>query len=263
MRFAANLSTLFAELPLLARVGAAASLGFEGVEIWFPYEVDAKVLRAELARHEVQCVTMNTQPGNVGRGDWGLAVDATRRTEFLASVEIAAAYAAEIGCPKIHAMSGGVPQGVTREASWEVFARNIDDACVIAARHGLILMIEPLNEIDRPSFLLTRQSQAIALIEQLGRENLKIMLDLFHLQRGEGNLIERMRQSLPHAAHVQIADVPGRHEPGSGEINFATVFRALKQLGWTGWIGCEYFPSDGTLASFGWLEAHGIELRAR
>lgn len=253
MKFAANLSTLFAELPLLARIEAAASFGFKGVEIWFPYEISPQILRAELEHHDMQCVSMNTQPGNVDLGDWGLAVDAARRTEFLESVEIAADYAAAIGCPRFHVMSGPVPPGKTQEESWEVFARNIDDACTLAARRNLTLMIEPLNKIDRPTFLLTRQSQARALIEQLGRSNLKIMLDVFHLQRGEGNLIERLRHSLPYAAHVQIADVPGRHEPGTGEINFDKVLEALEHLGWEGWIGCEYFPSNSTASSFTWL----------
>ncbi|SFQ01892.1 hydroxypyruvate isomerase family protein [Variovorax sp. 770b2] len=263
MKFSANLSTLFTELPLLSRVGAAASHGFKGVEIWFPYELDARVLRTELESHDVECVMINTQPGNVEKGDWGLAVDAKRRTEFLESVEVAADYAAAIGCPRIHAMSGTLPPDKTREASWDVFARNIDDACTVAARRNLTLMIEPLNEIDRPTFLLTRQSQAIDLIEQLDRENLKIMLDVFHLQRGEGNLIERLRESLPHAAHVQIADVPGRHEPGTGEINFVMVLRTLEQLEWKEWVGCEYFPSENTSASFAWLAALGSQMRSR
>ncbi len=134
-----------------------------------------------------------------------------------------------------------------------MYCENIALACAIAKRHARQVLVEPLNAIDRPTYLLSRQAEAIELIDSLGCDNLRIMLDLYHLQRGEGNLIERMRASLPYAGHVQFADVPGRHEPGTGEINFPAVFAELERLQYQGWIGCEYFPRTTTLESFGWM----------
>lgn len=255
LKFSANLSTLFQEHALLDRVTAAAAAGFKGVEIWFPYEVPAHALRERLDAYGLQCVMINTVPGDTARGDWGLAVDVRRRSEFIASVQQALDYAQAIGCTRVHVMSGAVPQDRSLADAEAAFAHSIADACDMAREVGITVMIEPLNHIDRPTFYLTRQAQAIALVRELARDNLGIMLDLFHLQRGEGNLIERMLQSLPYAAHVQFADVPGRHEPGTGEIHFPRVFAALVQANWSGWVGCEYFPVGTTAASLGWMHA--------
>ncbi|GAB2911668.1 hydroxypyruvate isomerase family protein [Paraburkholderia jirisanensis] len=255
LKFSANLSTLFQDRPLLERLTAARAAGFDAVEMWFPYEIPAATLHAAMRECNLEMVGINSAPGDVGAGDWGLAADPRRRSAFLESVHEAMEYAQAIGCPSVHVMAGIVDATVTREAAWDVYQTNIDEACEIAARRGLTVMIEPLNAIDRPAYLLNRQQQAIDLIDTLRRSNLKIMLDLFHLQRGEGNLIERMRASLPYAAHVQIADVPGRHEPGTGEINFANVFAALEAAQWQGWVGCEYLPAAGTEAGLGWMKA--------
>jgi hydroxypyruvate isomerase len=255
LKFSANLSTLFQDRPLLERLPAARAAGFEAVEMWFPYEIEAATLHAALRDHGLDMIGINSAPGNVAAGDWGLAADPQRRDAFRDSVHEAIAYAHAIGCPNVHVMAGIVAAAVTREAAWDVYQANIDEACALAAQHGLTVMIEPLNAVDRPAYLLNRQQQAIGLIETLQRPNLKIMLVLFHLQRGEGNLIERMRASLPYAAHVQIADVPGRHEPGTGEINFPKVFAELDAAGWQGWVGCEYLPVAGTEAGLAWMQS--------
>ncbi|MDQ7979811.1 TIM barrel protein [Paraburkholderia sp. SARCC-3016] len=252
-KFSANLSTLFQDRPLAERIAAARASGFHAVEMWFPYDVPPARLRDTLLAHGLPMIGINTAPGNVNAGDWGLAADPRRRSAFIESLHEAFEYAQVIGCPNVHVMAGIVDASLSHEAAWDAYRANIDEACGMAARHALTVMIEPLNSVDRPTYLLTKQQQAIALIETLKRPNLKIMLDLFHVQRGEGNLIERMLASLPYAAHIQIADVPGRHEPGTGEINYPKVFEALQSAGWSGWIGAEYFPADGTQAGLGWM----------
>ena len=252
LRFSANLSTMFQELPLIERFAAAAAAGFKAVELWFPYEIPAEHLANELKTNSLVCVGINSPPGDTAKGDWGVAVDPARRGEFTEGVEQAMAYAQAIDCA-VHVMAGIPAQRLQAAEAWQIYQDNIAAACATAKRYGRQVLVEPLNAIDRPTYLLSRQSQAIELIEALGRDNLRIMLDLFHVQRGEGNLTERMRKSLPYAGHVQIADVPGRHEPGTGEINYAFMFAELERLGYAGWIGCEYFPRASTVEGLGWM----------
>ncbi|MDO9406488.1 MAG: TIM barrel protein [Polaromonas sp.] len=254
LRFSANLSTLFQQLPLRERFSAAAAAGFEAVEVWFPYEIPASELAALLKDHGLVCVGINSPPGDVSQGDWGLALDRSRQNLFDDSVAQAMAYAEAIDCPNVHVMAGNRVAGVSEAQALQDYSASIERACAIARRHGRRVMVEPLNAVDRPTYFLTRQQQAIDLIDALQQDNLGLMLDLFHLQRGEGNLVERMRRSLPYAAHVQIADVPGRHEPGTGEINFPFVFAELERLGYDGWIGCEYLPAGDTVDGLGWLQ---------
>ncbi len=255
LRFSANLSTLFQELPLAARFEAAARAGFDAVEMWFPYEIPAPQMRALLEAHGQRCVGINTLAGDARRGDWGLAADPARRDAFDASVEQAFNYAQAIGCPNVHVLAGQIEPGAPFQPAWDHYLHCLGAAADRAAARNLTVIIEPLNRLDRPRYLLNTQAQALEALAVLNRANLKIMLDLYHVQRGEGNLIERLRVSLPHAAHVQIADNPGRHEPGTGEIRFDSVFAEIASSGYAGWIGCEYLPSGPTVESFGWLEA--------
>jgi hydroxypyruvate isomerase len=253
LNFSANLSTLFQELPLASRFGAAARAGFEAVEVWFPYELASNDVAMLLAEHRLRCVGINSPAGNVMTGDWGLAADPGRVEDFTSSAEQAIAYAQEIGCSNVHIMAGLVGLQTDRKQAWENYLHCLDFACSLAAQASITIMIEPLNSIDRPRYLLNTQAQALEAIETLRKTNLRVMLDLFHLQRGEGNLIDRMMKSLPYAAHVQIADNPGRHEPGTGEINFDAVFRTLQDAGYSGYIGCEYLPLRTSETSFGWM----------
>jgi hydroxypyruvate isomerase len=255
LRFSAHLSTLFTELPLAARFAAAARAGFEAVEIWSPYEMPAEEMADLLRANGLQCVGINSAGGDTLDGERGLAVDPGRRHEFLHSVEQAMEYARAIDCANVHVLAGAAAAGSSPAEAWQVYRHNLGAACDIAQRHGRVVMIEALNAIDRPNYLLTRQEEALAVVSALGRDNLRILFDLFHVQRGQGNLIERLRASLPHAAHVQIADVPGRHEPGTGEINFPRVFAELESAGYAGWIGCEYLPLNSTAEGLGWREA--------
>jgi hydroxypyruvate isomerase len=254
LRFSANLSTLFQELPLASRFEAAAKAGFDAVELWFPYEIPAPQMRTLLEAHGLRCVGINSPAGDIQRGDWGLAADPTRREAFDASVEQAFDYAQAIGCANVHVMAGQIEAGAPWQPAWDHYLQCMGAAADRAAARNLTVMIEPLNRLDRPRYLLNTQAQALEALATLNRPNLKIMLDVYHLQRGEGNLIERLRASLPHAAHVQIADNPGRHEPGTGEIRFDTVFAEIERSGYAGTIGCEYLPSGSTAESFGWLE---------
>jgi hydroxypyruvate isomerase len=224
LKFSANLSTLFPELPLVDRFAAAARAGFDAVEVWFPYEIPAEQMRDILRANGQVCVGINSPAGDAARTDWGLAVDSRRQAECDASVDVAMRYAQAIDCPCVHVMAGQLTEGLSFDHAWQNYLACIERACRTAERFGRTVMIEPLNVIDRPKYILSRQAQALDVIATLDYSNLKIMLDLFHLQRGEGNLIERIRQSLPHAAHVQIADNPGRHQPGTGEIHFDAVF---------------------------------------
>lgn len=253
LHFSANLSTLFQELPLAARFEAAASAGFDAVEMWFPYEIPAAQMRELLTTYGLRCVGINSSAGDTQRGDWGLAADPARRAAFDASVAQAFDYAEAIGCPSVHVMAGQIEEGAPRQPAWDHYLECVGAAADRAAERGLVVMIEPLNALDRPRYLLNTQAQALEVLGTLKRPNLKIMLDLYHVQRGEGNLIERMRASLPHAAHVQIADNPGRHEPGTGEIRFDHVFAELERSRYAGLIGCEYLPSGASAESFGWM----------
>jgi len=253
LRFSANLSTLYQDRPLLERLPAAKAAGFDAVEVWFPYEVQADRFADALATYQLTCVGINTPAGDVAAGDWGLATDPKQAADFDASVELAMRYAWIIGCPNVHVMAGQPGDHISETVAWTTYRSSLRRAIDIAETHGRKPMIEPLNALDRPRYLLQRQDQAISLIEEFGRDRLALMLDLFHLQRGEGNLIERMRRSLPYAAHVQFADVPGRHEPGTGEIQFENVFAELEATGWLGWIGAEYLPVAGTDEGLGWM----------
>ncbi|MCW1411254.1 TIM barrel protein [Rhizobium sp. 1AS11] len=253
MRFSANLSTLFQDIPFNERFGAAAAAGFDAVEMWFPYEVPAADLSRLLSDKGLRCVGINSAAGNIDVGDWGLATDERLTDAFHSSILEAFQYAREIGCPNVHVMAGNVTGPDARREAWEIYLRNITNACELAAQYGVTVMIEALNVVDRPNYLLNNQAQALDAVRRVDKRNLKIMLDLFHLQRGEGNLIERMRESLPHAVHIQIADNPGRHEPGTGEINFPLLFEEIEAAQYGGHIGCEYFPSNRMLDDLSWM----------
>lgn len=254
LRFSANLSTMFQELPLLERLPAARAAGFEAIEVWFPYEVDSARFAEGLKANNLICVGINSPAGNPSEGDWGLATEPDRVADFERSVHDSMQYAQAINCLNVHVMAGQPPAHIDQALAWDTYRSNLRRAIVISEHYGRSIMIEPLNALDRPRYLLQRQEQAISIIDELGRDRIGLMLDLFHLQRGEGNLVERMRHSLPYATHVQIADVPGRHEPGTGEIRFEKVFEELA-ASWSGWVGCEYIPQTDTLSGLGWMKA--------
>ena len=258
LRFAANLSFLFNEVPFLDRFAEAAHAGFRAVEFAFGYDYQAKDIAARAEEHRLEVVLINAPPGDFAGGDRGLASLSGREHEFAASVATALRYARALKCPRVHVMAGVLPEGADdaeRARRLRTYKRNLEFACREAAEVGVTVMIEPINRRDFPRYLLTTQAEAHAIREELGMANLSVQMDFYHAQIVEGDLATKFRQWQPHIGHVQIAGVPGRHEPDVGEINYAYLFRLLDDLGYTGWVGCEYKPVAGTVAGLGWREA--------
>jgi hydroxypyruvate isomerase len=252
-RFAANLTMLFGEVDFLERFGAAKRAGFDGVEYLFPYDHDAKEIRRRLDEHQLTQVLHNLPAGDWAGGERGIACHPDRRAEFESGVGRAIDYATALGCTQLNCLAGIVPPGVERVRAHAALVKNLAYAAPRLKDAGIRLLIEPINTRDIPGFFLTHTNQAIDIIREVGSDNVSVQYDVYHMQIMEGDLtrtIERHQQSI---AHVQIADVPGRHEPGTGEINFAYVFGRLDQLGYRGWVGCEYKPARRTEEGLGWL----------
>lgn len=255
-RFAANLSFLFNEVPFLDRFAEAAQAGFRAVEFAFGYDYEAKEIASRAQIHGLEVVLINAPPGDFAAGDRGLASLPGREHEFQASVATALRYAEALKCPRVHVMAGVVPPDADETEiarRWRLFKRHLAFACTEAAEKGITVMIEPINRRDFPGYLMTRQAEAHALREELGMKNLQVQMDFYHAQIVEGDLATKFRQWQPHIGHVQIAGVPGRHEPDNGEINYHYLFRMLDELRYDGWVGCEYKPAAGTAAGLNWL----------
>ena len=260
-RFAANLSMLYNDVDFLDRFAAAARDGFKAVEYLFPYAYPAQELAARLQANGLQQVLFNAPPGNWDAGERGLACLPGREAEFREGIAKAIDYAKALQCPRIHVMAGLVPQGVDAATVRATYISNLRYAAEQAAPHGIQILLEPINGRDMPGFFLSRQDQAHALIAEIGAANVKVQMDLYHCQIVEGDLAMKVRQYLPtgNVGHFQIAGVPERHEPDVGEINYTYLFKLLDQLGYDGWIGCEYCPARGGTAhatsdGLGWLK---------
>lgn len=248
-KFAANLSLMFTELPFLERFEAAARAGFRGVEYLFPYEFDAAEIKARLEAHGLTQVLFNMPPGDWAAGERGIAIFAARQDEFRDGVDKAIAYARTLGCRQIHALAGIVPIGGDPDDAEHVYVDNLRYAAQALAKHQLDLLIEPINTRDIPGYFLRRTGQALRVIETVGADNLFLQFDCYHMQIMEGDLAHSLTAMLPSIRHVQIADTPGRHEPGTGEINYPFLFAHLDRIGYDGWVGCEYRPSSTTAES--------------
>ena len=253
-KFAANLTMLFTELPFMQRFEAAARAGFEGVEYLFPYAFDKKELAAALRANGLQQVLHNLPAGDWEAGERGIACHPDRTGEFAEGIGMAIDHATALGCPQVNCLVGKLPSGVDPAAARTTLVANLRLAARALEAAGLRLLIEPVNHFDIPGFFLTRTDQALALIDDVGAANLRVQYDLYHAQRMEGELGNTLAQHLPRIGHIQVADNPGRGEPGTGEINFAWLFRHIDALGYDGWIGCEYKPRASTLAGLGWRD---------
>ena len=253
-RFAANLSLLFTEVPFLDRFERAARAGFEAVECQLPYAHPAAEIRARLDAHGLRMVLHNLPAGDWDAGERGIACLPGREAEFRAGVERAIEVAQALGVPQLNALAGRAPAGAERAALHATLAANLRFAARRLRGAGLRLLIEPINGFDMPGFFLDRPSQAFSLLDELGEDNLYVQYDCYHAHRTEGRLAATLAAELPRIAHVQVADHPGRHEPGSGEIGYAALFAELDRLGYAGWVGAEYLPADGTEAGLGWLD---------
>ena len=256
-RFAANLSMMFNEVPFLDRFDAARAAGFEAVEFLFPYDHPAPEIRKRLDANGLKQVLFNMPPGDWAAGERGMAALPGRDAEFLDGVKRALDYAAALGCPLLHCMAGIVPPGVPHATAAALFALRIARAAEMAHAAGVRVVIEPINQRDMPGYFLTTQAQGAAIVEAIGRDRAGLQFDVYHCQVAEGDITRRMEALMPVIAHMQVADVPDRHEPGTGEIGWAHVFGAMDQLGYAGWVGCEYRPAGRTEDGLGWRGAFG------
>jgi hydroxypyruvate isomerase len=252
-KFAANLTMLFNEVPFLDRFALAAKAGFTAVEYLFPYDFDTKALKAALEVNGLSQVLHNLPAGDWAAGERGIAVLPDRIDEFRRGVASAIDYATALGCTQINCLSGIAPVGVSDEVLRATFVANLKLAADELGKHGIRLLIEPINRFDIPGFYLNTVEQAASIIAEAGSDNLFIQYDLYHQQRTEGELIGTFKTYQAQIAHVQLADNPGRNEPGTGEINYPFVFAALDAAGYDGFIGCEYKPRTTASEGLGWL----------
>ena len=257
LRFDPNLRWLFTEVPMLDRYEAAAAAGFQGVEVAFPYEHPANEIAARLADNNLQLVQI-LSPFDWDGGERGTAALPGREEAFKNSIRAALDYAVQVGKPNIHVMPGNMVPGMDTMRCMDLFLENIAWAADHAAKVGIMLILEPCCSARFPQFLYHRIGEGVKVCEQLGRDNVKLCFDTFHIQMEEGNIAERLQAAWKHIGHIQVGNVPGRHEPGTGEIHFPYLFKLIEKLGWTQWIGCEYTPSGHTLDALGWGEPYGI-----
>ena len=252
-KFSANLGFLFAELPFLDRFAAAARAGFKGVEYASPYEHGARDIARRLADHGLTQALFNLPAGNREAGESGIAILPGREAEFRDGVSRAFDYAGELGCARLNCLAGIAPPGADRRALEETFAANLAFAAEAARGRGVKLLIEPISLYEMPGFFLNRSDEALRLIERVASDNLYLQADIYHMQIMEGDLARRLEAAMPKIAHIQVADNPGRHEPGSGEIDYAFLLPLIDRLGYEGWVGCEYRPLTTTEAGLAWM----------
>lgn len=252
-RFSANLSLLFTEQPFLERFAAARGAGFAAVEFHFPYAHDRAALAEVVLTSGLEVVLFNLPAGDWAAGERGIACHPRRIAEFQDGVGLAIEYARLLGCPRLNCLAGIPPAGVDAGKVRETLVENLRFAAAVCARAGIALVLEPLNTRDTPGFLLSTSDAALAVIDEAACANLQLQFDIYHAQVMEGDLAERLRRHLLRIGHIQLADNPGRHEPGTGEINFPFLLRHLDALGYAGWVGCEYRPSGRSEDSFGWM----------
>lgn len=257
-KFAANLSTMFNELPFVDRFEAAAKAGFTAVEFLFPYDHTPEAIAAKLKRHALENVLFNMPPGDWTAGERGLACLPGREEEFRAGVALALRNASAFGTPRLHAMAGLLSRAADHATQRATYVANLRYAAAEAAKHGITVLIEPINTRDMPGYFLNTQADAHAIREEVAAPNLKVQMDFYHVQIGEGDLAMKLRKFLPHVGHIQIAGVPERNEPDTGEINYPYLFRLIDELGYEGWVGCEYRPARGTVDGLGWLKRYQL-----
>lgn len=255
LKFAANLTLMYNEHAFLDRFAAAANDGFKGVEFLFPYEFTATDLQARLRANGLEQVLFNCPPGNWSAGERGIACLPGREGEFMQGIERAVAYAEALGCARLHVMAGLVHADYERERQHDTYIRNLAYAARQAAAHNITVLIEPINTRDMPGYFLTRQDEAHAICREVNVPNLKVQFDLYHCQIVEGDVSTKMRRDIAGIGHMQIAGVPERHEPDTGEPNYPHLFHLMEELGYDGWVGCEYRPKSATSEGLGWLQA--------
>lgn len=255
-RFAANLTMLFTEMPFLERFRAARETGFRAVECLFPYGYGLETVGMALEQNGLRLVLFNLPCGDWAAGDRGIAGDERRREEFRQGVKQAAAWAHALGVQRVNCLAGkSVPQGVAGQ--WETLIENVSYAASVLGGQGVNLMVENVNRHDVPGFLLNTTGRVMQLLRAVNAPNAYLQYDVYHAQREEGDLVNTLRRLLPWIGHIQIADNPGRHQPGTGEINYSFLFRELDRMGYEGYVSLEYIPYPDTISSLDWLEEYG------
>jgi hydroxypyruvate isomerase len=257
-RFAANLSMMFNEHPFLDRFDAAAKAGFAAVEFLFPYEYPAAELKRRLSANGLTQVLFNMFPGDWAKGERGMAALPGRQAQFRDSVKQALDYATALDCKLVHCMAGIVPADVAPVTAAATYAANLAWAGEQAKAAGVKLAIEPINHRDMPGYFLNTEPQGAAIVDAIGLDKVGLQFDVYHCQTTEGDVTKRMEKHLPVIVHMQIADVPARNEPGTGEIGWPFVFRRMDELGYAGWVGLEYRPAGDTVAGLAWRKVFGV-----
>lgn len=259
-RFDANLSMMFSELEEPQRFQAASKAGFTAVEFLRPYTHPIADIRRWLDDTGLEMVLINTPSGDASKGERGLGALPGRQADFRAVLDQSLDYANGLGAGMIHVLAGVVPEGASRDEYEQTFVENLQEASETAKKRGVRLMLEPLNLRDVPGYLHSTTKQTRKIIEAAGVDNVFLQFDLYHLQIMQGDLVEGLRQNMDVIGHIQFSSVPGRHEPQYGEVNMPHCFQAIDDLGYTGWVGCEYFPRGSTLEGLSWARTYGIGL---
>ena len=255
LRFDANLQWLFTELPFEERFAAAATYGFRAVEVPVPYSYRTPTLGHLLADAGLHLVLINSPGGEAGLPtEYGTACNPEQVAEFRAGIPRALEYATALSVPYIHLMAGIVPDSVPYNVAYATYVENLAWAADEAAQTDVTLLVEVLNQHDVPGFVLRSQQQAVDAIERVGNSRVRLMFDIYHCQRNEGSVMTRWRELLPMIGHIQVADAPDRHEPGTGELPWERLFGEIAARGYDGWIGCEYRPSVDTASSLRWRD---------
>lgn len=254
-KFAANLNMLFTEHPFLERFKAAADSGFQYVEYLFPYEWDPHCLAAELKQNQLQQILFNLPPGDWAQGERGIACLPDRIDEFRQGVDEAIKYANILEVKQLNCLSGLAPMGADKTILWQTLVNNISYAAQRLNEHGITLLIEPINsKVDMPGFFIDTLEKSLQLIKDAKQKNIKIQFDIYHMQIMQGDILRTVENNLRFIQHIQFADCPGRHEPGTGELNFNTIFSQLDQLKYSGWVSAEYIPESTTERSLNWFQ---------
>jgi len=259
-KFAANLTMLFNEVPFLERFKAAHRAGFKAIEFLLPYDYKIDDIKKLLVQNNLQVVLFNLPAGNWAAGDRGIAVDPRRKDEFRAGVKQAVAWALELNVPRLNCLAGKAIPATSYEEQQRTLTDNVRYAAEVLDKHGLKLMVEPLNRYDVPGFFLNTTWQVLELIAECNMPNVYLQYDVYHAQKEEGNLTITLRENIDKIGHIQIADNPGRHQPGTGEINYPFLFSEIDQLKYEGYVSLEYIPEPDTLASLDWIAEYGYKL---
>ncbi|MBC6406157.1 MAG: TIM barrel protein [Rhodospirillales bacterium] len=256
-RLAANLSTMFTELPFLERFGAAAACGFRAVEFLFPYAESLEAVAEAKRAAGVGVALFNLPAGDFAAEERGMAALAGRDEDFQQSLETALPYARALDARRLHVMAGIAPSGSRRH-----YIGNLRKAADFFQPYGIGLTIEPINRRDMPGYHLSYQADAISVLDEVGRQNLRLQMDFYHCQIMEGDLLRRLEANLSYISHIQIAGVPDRCEPDSGEVSYERLLPKLDSLGYAGWVGCEYRPRARTADGLAWAAPYGIQAPA-